>query len=135
MKANEFVKKFGWEKAKEALGFVPENQHWFSMVMVKENGYLAVMQAPSVIHQDGNTTLTAPSFKLCDEWKPKFTEMNKLKTLVESHDLVERVISDHNKSFKECQIDIHGLKSLVKKNPKIYPNRLKQAIADVESCQ
>lgn len=58
-----------------------------------------------------------------------------LKRLVESHELVERVISDHNKSFKECQIDIHGLKSFVKKNPKIYPKRLKQAIADVESCQ
>lgn len=57
-----------------------------------------------------------------------------LKRLIESHELVERVISCHNKSFKECQIDIHGLKSFVKKNPKIYPKRLKQAILDVESC-
>ena len=58
-----------------------------------------------------------------------------LKRLVESHELVERVISRHNKSSKECQIDINGLKSFVKKNPKIYSKRLKQAIADVESCQ
>ena len=60
---------------------------------------------------------------------------DELRSIVESHDLVEKVISDHNKSFKECQIDIHGLNSFVKKNPKIYPKRLKQAILDVESCQ
>lgn len=127
MKANEFVKKFGWEKAKEALGFVPENQHWFSMVMVKENGYLAVMQAPSVIHQDGNTTLTAPSFKLCDEWRPKFAEMNELKRLVESHELVEKFGGLYNSKglvghfkFIDCS--------------HIVPDGLLQAIADVESC-
>lgn len=61
--------------------------------------------------------------------------MGDLKRIIESHELVERVISRHNKSFKECQIDIHGLKSLVKKNPKIYPKHLKQAILDVESCR
>lgn len=123
MKANEFVKKFGWEKAKEALGFVSENQHWFSMVMIKENGYLAVMQAPSVIHQDGNTTLTAPSFKLCDEWKPKFTEMNKLKRLVESHELIGGDLAYDKKFYADCAFkrDKHLI-------------RYKQAIADVESC-
>lgn len=124
MKANEFVKKFGWEKAKEALGFVPENQHWFSMVMVKENGYLAVMQAPSVIHQDGNTTLTAPSFKLCDEWKPKFTEMNKLKRLVESHELVE--------SYGGLE---KAMDAVINQEANSRPmSQLAQAIADVGSC-
>lgn len=84
--------------------------------LVKSRGIVGLMTA-GVVNYDGDSV-----------------DYNDLKHLVESHELVERVISRHNKSFKECQIDIHGLKSFVKKNPKIYSKRLKQAITDVESC-
>ena len=84
--------------------------------LVKSRGIVGLMTA-GVVNYDGDSV-----------------DYNDLKRLVESHELVEMVISRHNKSFKECQIDIHGLKSFVKKNPKIYSKRLKRAIADVESC-
>lgn len=63
-------------------------------------------------------------------------DFDDLKRLVESHELVERMIKDHNKSFPECQIDLIGLKSFAHgKYGKIFPKKLKQAIKDVEACQ
>ena len=105
MKASAFVKQVGWDAIKHDL-----------------SGYFKDEKIGTI------QVLTH---------EKEYMEVNgdELKTLVESYELVERVISRHNKSFKECQIDIHGLKSFVKKNPKIYPKRLKQAILDVESCQ
>lgn len=105
MKANEFVKKFGVDAIKHDLSGYFKDE--------KIGTIQVLTHEKEYIEVDGDN----------------------LKRIIESHDLVEKVISDHNKSFKECQIDTHGLKSFVKKNPKIYPKRLKQAIYDVESCQ
>ena len=115
MKANEFVKKFGWGLAKQYLN------------RTKNQGVYIEPKIKLMIHQ----SVCEPTTSGIDF----VFHRDDLKRLVESHELVERVISRHNKSSKECQIDINGLKSFVKKNPKIYSKRLKRAIADVESCQ
>ena len=133
MKANEFVKKFGWDAAKDIL---KNKRSWIdkkSGRKLTDNSF--VLKSKTYEYAIG--TLYMGNFSDYDENSYRVDEVNLLllKRLVESYKLVERVISGHNKSFKECQIDIHGLKSFVKKNPKIYPKRLKQAIADVESCQ
>lgn len=67
---------------------------------------------------------------------PKNQNYDDLKRIVESHEIVNRVIKDHNKCFPECQIDLIVLKRFAYgKGGKLYPKKLKQAIADVEACK
>lgn len=59
-----------------------------------------------------------------------------LKRLVESYELVERIIKDHNKTFADGQIGMPELRRMAfGAGWKRFPKGLKQAIADVESCQ
>lgn len=96
MKANEFVKKFGWEEAEEIVGGLPEKFKFKPLVSVC---------------WDNNT------YKYSDRFKPR----SSLKRLVESHELVE---------------ELGGLYEAKNYVPDGYKSeRLKQAIADVESCQ
>lgn len=97
MKANEFVKHYGWNEATEALFNMPKD--W-------DNCYLRLNDLEFVKY--------VPSFA---DW----LDVSDLKQLVESHELVEKLgglalakfyVPDHYKS-----------------------DRLKQALADVESCQ
>ena len=88
MKANEFVKKFGWEEAKN------------------------IVDASEIIGIDRN-----------------IVDINQLKRLVESHDLVEKYKNRHG-----------GIRFRIRwgmfryKDTQEFNDRLKQAIADVGSC-
>lgn len=84
MKANEFVKKFGWEEAKN------------------------IVDASEIISIDTN-----------------IVDINQLKRLVESHELVESCGGLQSVGEKLT----HGLHE-----SRAVIERLKQAIADVESC-
>lgn len=85
MKAVEFVKKFGWEEAKN------------------------IVDASEIIGIDRN-----------------IVDINQLKRLVESHELVEKYGADKiNQKIKFLE-SIHLL---------TQANQLKKAIADVESCK
>lgn len=92
MKANEFVKKFGWYEAKRIIN-------------PPFKGYLPQVDVDNV------------DFSFED-----------LKRLTESHELIN--IYDGLDVAKDC-LTVENFK---RKNLKHW-NRLKQAIADVESCQ
>lgn len=131
MKATEFVKKFGLAKAKDALLFVPQWKHWFAEIMVKDNGCFVEMDAPVLRHEEG-AELTS-TFKLCEEWRPKFTKIKDLKRLVESHERVEFFgsLDDAIQIYeysKDMEILSYGGREIPTK-------QLAQAIADVEACQ
>lgn len=105
MKANEFVRKFGWIKAKYCLELCASPQDkWFVF--------------------DGNL--------ICDD------EFDKIKRLVESHDLIEQWGGPHGAKntlkLLEESLSIglyHGMDGI---DAETEVPKLKQAIADVESC-
>ncbi|MHA3048958.1 hypothetical protein [Acinetobacter sp. ANC 4641] len=142
MKANEFVKKVGWDKAKEIL----ENAHW-----------------KDIAYRDGNYYST---------YSKNDVLLGDLKRLVESHELIESghgletcksviLFTENNESEYGNQLGVEYKKSSENPNDKAlmlcdddawinssYLNheldtaagfvnfkRLKQAIADEESCQ
>ena len=119
MNAIQFIKEHGVEKARGVLEVIPENQHWFSDVMMNETGRWVVMQAPALIHETGEEYIS--TFRLCKEWQPKFTKLKDLKRLVESVDLVE--------SFNGGEMAKRYLEENVECSDS---ERLKQAIADYE---
>lgn len=92
MKANDFVRKFGWEKAKE-----------FSQIIIK-----------GLCKKFDFEINTGESIELA------YVDLNDLKRLVESWELVERFggLSDAREVVKMGR----------------YYKYLKRAIADVESC-
>jgi len=105
VKANEFVKKFGWEEAAEIVCGVPEKFRFKCL---------------SNVCWDNNT------YKYSDRFKPRLSLVNMadLKRLVESHELVKEHGSiDRAKMYAERPYTA----------PEVV-DRLKQAIADVESC-
>ncbi|WP_312969038.1 hypothetical protein [Acinetobacter gerneri] len=106
MKANEFVKKFGLEEASEIVAGVPERfmSCYYSSVCWDTNTY-----------------------KYSDRFKPRESLVNIgwLKRLVESHELVKHIGGLEKSKFE--------YESLLKFRNFNY-ERLKQAIADVESC-
>ena len=107
MKANEFVKKFGWEEAAEIVCGVPEKFRFKCL---------------SNVCWDNNT------YKYSDRFKPRLSLVNMadLKRLVESHELIERDFGLLD--IAEYQYMVSGCYS------EPYWIRIKQAIADVESC-
>ena len=103
MNAINFIKQHGVEKARGVLKAIPENQHWFSDVMMNETGRWVVMQAPALIHETGEKYIS--TFRLCKEWQPKFTKLKDLKRLIESVDLIKK----HGGLFStKCQLDKGG---------------------------
>ena len=105
MKANKFVKKFGWEEAAEIVCGVPEKFRFKCL---------------SNVCWDNNT------YKYSDRFKPRLSLVNMadLKRLVESHELVK----EHG-SIVRAKMYAESTYTA----PEVV-DRLKQAIADVESC-
>ena len=106
MKANEFVKKFGWDKAKEVAGFTSN-----------------VCEDPTHFDSDLGIYVHFDDFKgVMDE---SDVCIGDLKRLVESHELVMDYYGlTRAKEHAESNYTAPELKAA-----------LKQAIADVESCQ
>ena len=123
MKANEFVKKFGWDASKDVL---KNKRSWVdkkSGRKLTDNSF--VLRSKTYEYAIG--TLYMGNFSDYDENSYRVDEVNLLllKRLVESYELVK---------------DYYGLtraKEHAESNytaPEIK-NALNQAIADVESCQ
>ena len=114
MKANEFVKKFGWEAVIEAVKKLPENHDFQSTeaVPIEKNG-------------------TFVGFD-CKVYTVSSVEV---KRLVESYELVEK-----RGGLVKAKATLIGMSDLLKQRP-VMPTlhnqfiRLKQAIADVEACK
>lgn len=111
MEANQFVKSFGWNKAKE-----------FSQITIK-----GLSQEYSFEINTGESVGLA------------YVNLNDLKRLIEAHEIIGLFKSlDHAKAeAKACEKAGHS-EVLVKLNVGvgyISLSRVKQAIADVESCQ
>ncbi|BFM84874.1 hypothetical protein JUNP543_3271 [Acinetobacter baumannii] len=75
------------DRAREVLEIVPENEHYFTNVMIKPCGNWVYSQIARLTHHDG--VKFNVSFKLLEEWKPKFVNLKDLKRLVESLDLIK----------------------------------------------
>lgn len=102
MKANEFVKKFGWDEAKECIANTPED--WdYAYVVIESKEIQRYM----------------PSYG-------DYCSLANLKRLVESWELV-----DSMGGLEKAKTRCYPAKHLIMDS---Y-HRLKQAIADVESCQ
>lgn len=99
MKANEFVRKFGWNEAKEAL----------KRVIWCETAYCSML---------GHGCFKSNSDCCVD--------INDLKRLVESHELIKSIESIGGLDF--------AIK-FIKSTGSTANGFLEQAIADVESCQ
>ncbi|MEI1732897.1 hypothetical protein V8P92_02130 [Acinetobacter baumannii] len=88
MKPEQFIREFGVEKAREILKIVPENEYYLTNVMIKPCGNWVYSQIAQLTHHDG--VKFNVSFKLLEEWKPKFVNLKDLKRLVESLDLINK---------------------------------------------
>ena len=117
MNAIKFIKEHGVEKARGVLKAIPENQHWFSDVMMNETGRWVVMQAPALIHETGEEYIS--TFRLCKEWQPKFTKLKDIKRLVESIDHVVGV-----NEMGDCEI-LDYPEDYTSPNCKKYDERVK----------
>ena len=120
MNATDFIKEHGVEKAREVLKAIPENQHWFSDVMMNETGRWVVMQAPALIHETGEKYIS--TFRLCKEWQPKFTKLKDLKCLVDSVDFINKFGRIDLAKVYDKQMSDHGFDTFFDK-----------AISDYES--
>lgn len=106
MKANEFVKKFGWEKATSVVG---KSDRWTHITKCGRFLFKDADSHGEVIREHG-----ADPVLITD-----------LKRLVESHELVESY-----GGLEKAKIGCYPAKFLCLKNYR----ELKQAISDVESC-
>ena len=108
MKANEFVKEFGWDGAKRVFELTIGNS-WADHYNIKEDSI--------------GTAGTIYSKKLC-EHNDNFVCLRNLKRLVDSHELVERLggLESCNRLISQygcCESSSH----------------LQYHVANVESCQ
>lgn len=125
MKAGEFVKKFGWDEAKNILN---ARRTWIDKKSGREltDNYF-VMQTRTYEYAIG--TLYKGNFTDYDENSYRCGEVNllMLERLIESHKLIE-------KDFESVEIaEYEHMISGCYSEP--YWIRIKQAIADVESCK
>ncbi|MFA3152352.1 hypothetical protein KWD60_01640 [Acinetobacter baumannii] len=129
MKPEQFIREFGVEKAREVLKIVPENEYYFTNVMIKPCGNWVYSQIAQLTHHDG--VKFNVSFKLLEEWKPKFVNLKDLKRLVESLDIITKVggihdaIEEHTKWMHAPELHEYRIGETVE--------RLAQAIRDHES--
>ena len=99
MKANEFVKKFGWLRAKQILKYSDDSHRYFIA--------------------DGISTTYS-------KYGDGFYSLADLKRLVESHELIRKDFESVEMAEYEYTVSASYNES--------YWVRVKQAIADVESC-
>ena len=126
MKANEFVKKFGWDAAKDIL---KNKRSWIDKKSGREltdNSF--VLKSKTYEYAIG--TLYMGNFSDYDENSYRVGEVNLLllKRLVESHELVESFGGLEAANTIVGCAEVGGIAT-------INISRLQQAIADVESCQ
>ncbi|MCZ3068054.1 hypothetical protein NYZ02_05410 [Acinetobacter baumannii] len=88
MKPEQFIREYGVDKAREVLEIVPENEHYFTNVMIKPCGNWVYSQIARLTHHDG--VKFNVSFKLLEEWKPKFVNLKDLKRLVKSVEIINQ---------------------------------------------
>ena len=123
MKANEFVKKFGWGWAKRVIELTIGNS-WADHYDIKEDSI--------------GTAGTIYSKKLC-EHNDNFVCLRNLKRLVDSHELVSNFggLKRAKRILKKAYTSFNTMISVVwNDNPfQCTIQKLEQAIADVESCQ
>ena len=112
MKENEFVKKHGWTAAKKMIDGLKVEYHI--------NG---IKTSPTIVLDDGATWIS----------------YDDLKRLVESWELVQVGLPELKKSMLSDSKDLDYVKNwLLNVSEKLLTDKgvkLKQAIADVESCQ
>ncbi|SSO90986.1 hypothetical protein [Acinetobacter baumannii] len=129
MKPEQFIREFGVDKAREVLEIVPENEHYFTNVMIKPCGNWVYSQIARLTHHDG--VKFNVSFKLLEEWKPKFVNLKDLKRLVESVEIVE--LFDSIEGAKDAYKNGLGFHSILIGGYEIPIARLGDAIKDHES--
>ena len=112
MKANAFVKEFGWTAAKKMIDGLKVEYHI--------NG---IKTSPTIVLDDGATWIS----------------YDDLKRLVESWELVQVGLPELKRSMFSDSKDLDYVKNwLLNVSEKLLTDKgvkLKQAIADVESCQ
>lgn len=129
MKPEQFIREYGVKKARVVLTIVPENEYYFTSVMIKPCGNWVYSQIAQLTHHDG--TKFNVSFKLLEEWGPKFVNLKDLKRLVESLDLVEYHggFDGANGYLDSISSDAYSWNSNIAK----YHGKLERAIKDHES--
>ena len=132
MKANEFVKKFGWDYAKDIL---KNKRSWIdkkSGRKLTDNSF--VLKSKTYEYAIG--TLYMGNFSDYDENSYRVDEVNLLllKRLAESHEIVEYIGNDLD-GAKQVYAFTKDCVHIAMRDRMIPVIRLKQAIADVESCQ
>ena len=108
MKANEFIKKVGWDGTKRVIGLTIGNS-WADHYSIEDDSI--------------GTAGTIYSKKLCER-NDNFVCLRSLKHLIESHELVESYGGVKNATFF-THSGFDYAEQL----------RLRQAILDVESCK
>ena len=120
MKANEFVKKFGWAEAEIVLSKIPLCAHKFDVV---DGKVIYLQKVEDSLYWYNKPRKQYDYFSIdCEKYL-----LNDLKRLVESWELVEKFGGLENAKIE--------LKSVDYNSEKDFYDNLKQAIADVESCQ
>lgn len=135
MKANEFVKKFGIDAAKDIL---KNKRSWIdkkSGRKLTDNSF--VLKSKTYEYAIG--TLYMGNFSDYDENSYRVDEVNLLllKRLVESHDLVInwKLPEDDETGLDGAHLYLDYYATYSNYEEKAKLDRLKQAIEDVESCQ
>ena len=123
VKANEFVKKYGWEHAKDVLNGCKSWIDRKSGNVLSDNSF--VIDSRTYEHAIG--TLYMGEFTNYCEESYRVGEVNLLllKRLIESHRIVES-LGGLEKAKIRCYLEKHVTMESY--------NKLKQTIEDVESC-
>lgn len=119
MKANEFVKKYGWSSLKIAVTLPTFYRYKYVIFYSDEIDF---------------------KNEFIEKHKEYMFEIREVKRLVESHNLVERIggLCEAKKRLEQADKEFSLLISFRNKYNElcsVYDHVLKQAIADVESCQ
>jgi hypothetical protein len=126
MKANEFVKKFGWEKAKDVIKWSPSTATHFNQNPLGGHYAKEVLFGGEFQWAWFNTIVGAWYYDFNDDEYNQFPILD-LKRLVDSYELIVKdfesvEIAEYEHMISGCYSDPYWI-------------RIKQAIADVESCQ
>lgn len=125
MKANEFVKKFGWEKSKEVVNY--RDNHAERTHVYKFNKSCV-----------DSSVLKSGAYLYTESYNEYAVNVDDLKRLVESWELVQVGLPELKKAMFSDSKDLEYVKNwLLTVSEKLLTEKgikLKQAIADVESC-
>lgn len=132
MKVSEFVKEFGWEKAREVIKSIPICAHAFNII----DGSIIYYQRVEDWWYWYNKPRKQYDFSSSKAMK---YSLDDLKSLVESHDLIERV-----GGLERAKSILLGCERYGRQDVKvpvtggfiyIHYDFLKLDVADVEACQ